>query len=442
MRSFFGVFATAAILSFAFAGRAAAEFKAGDVLGRENAAEATNLLPPEIAAFYQKGDWRNPIADWPDGRMRWDSEFLEGTRRNGERLALSNAGGIIDKETGERPERIVGFPFSKIDGGDPQAGTKILWNYFYGAYNLGNAQVNVDLTWLSRSGVDRNANVNSYLLIYDGQKAKYLPAKNPQNFLTQILASVTAPQDLYATTALTWRYRSSEKRDNVWAYVPALRRVREMSPVNRSDGFLGSEMTQDDGPFFDGKPEDFSWTLVEEKEMLRLADPHSLTGDTKVTARAEGGWRAHYAPGPFVGFEDSSWSGVSWAPVSAVLAKRRMWVIEGVPHDKYYLYGKIQLYIDRETFEGAWNRKFSRSGELLALYAVLGYLNTEVTTTDGSKEYFFGTGVAYNCAMNLKKDQATVTGFPISNRDTAENLIRVRLQPDFFDFQTLQRFGK
>ena len=30
-----------------------------------------------------------------------------------------------------------------------------------------------------------------------------------------------------------------------------------VSPANRSDGFLGSDMSQDDGPFFDGKPEDF-----------------------------------------------------------------------------------------------------------------------------------------------------------------------------------------
>ncbi|NJR44255.1 hypothetical protein HC761_02160 [bacterium] len=36
--------------------------------------------------------------------------------------------------------------------------------------------------------------------------------------------------------------------------MPALRRVRAVSPANRSDGFLGSDMSQDDGPFFDGKP--------------------------------------------------------------------------------------------------------------------------------------------------------------------------------------------
>jgi hypothetical protein len=43
------------------------------------------------------------------------------------------------------------------------------------------------------------------------------------------------------------------KRDSSWSYVPALRRVRAVSPANRSDGFLGSDVSQDDGRFFDGK---------------------------------------------------------------------------------------------------------------------------------------------------------------------------------------------
>ncbi len=54
------------------------------------------------------------------------------------------------------------------------------------------------------------------------------------------------------------------------AFVPALRRVRQVSPANRSDGFLGSDMSQDDGPFFDGKPEDFEWKLVGDRQGLRL----------------------------------------------------------------------------------------------------------------------------------------------------------------------------
>lgn len=422
--------------------RAGAGLAAGDLLESSNAAQAEGLLPPEVLEFYRKGDWKNRIADWPEGQMVREPEFVEGTKRNAGRFALTDVGGIVERETAKQPPRIIGFPFPEIDAGDPRAATKILWNYFYGAYNLGNAEVNVDLTWISRGGLDRKANLDTRFLIYDGQKEKHLPKENPLNLLMQVLASVTAPQDLYGTIALTWRYRESQKRDSVWMYVPALRRVRELSPANRSDGFLGSEITQDDGPFFDGKPEDFAWSLAGETEMFRLADPQSLKGETKVTALPDGGWRTHYGTGPFIGLEDPAWKGAPWAPIAAVLAKRRMWIIEGVPKDKYYLYGKIQLYIDEENFQGAWNRKFSWSGELLSLYTTLGYRFTTVAAPDGSKEAFWGTSVAYNAAVNLRKDRATVTGFPLAGRDRARNLIRVRLDPSLFDYQALQRMGK
>jgi hypothetical protein len=35
-------------------------------------------------------------------------------------------------------------------------------------------------------------------------------------------------------------------------------------------------MSQDDGPFFDGKPEDFDWTLKGEVDQLRFVDPENL----------------------------------------------------------------------------------------------------------------------------------------------------------------------
>jgi hypothetical protein len=414
----------------------------GTILESANAANAEGLLPPEILEFYRRGEWKNRIVDWPEGRMKWEKEFVEGTEQNARRLGLDAFGGIVDRETGKQPSRILGFPFPAIDPVDPQAALRVLWNYFYGTYNLGNSRAYVDLLWVSRKGVDRSASLHSHTLIYDGQKQKYLPERNAQNFLMQILATVTAPQDLYGTTVLAWRFRDSAKRDNNWTYVPALRRVREVSPANRSDGFLGSEMTQDDGPFFDGKPQDFTWTLAGQTEMLRLADPYSLDGGTRRTALAEGGWRGHYEPVPFIGIEEPSWKGAPWAPLAAVLAKRPMWIVEGVPKDRYYLYGKVQLYIDRESFQGAWSRKFSWSGELLADYMVLGYRNAEVKAADGSSEWFWGSAIAYNAAMNLKKDLATVTGFPLRDRDKAEQAVRVRADPAFFDFQNLQRFAK
>lgn len=416
--------------------------RAGDTLSRQNGALAEGLLPSEILDAYKRGDWTNKIADWPDGKMVHEKEFDEGTKANAENLTVDASGGIVDKRTGRQPERIIGFPFPKIEPGDANAGVKVYWNYLYQYFNVGNSKNFVDLVWVSRTGVDRVSTQEVYFLYYDGQKPKYEPSPNPLNLLEQFIAISTSPADLYGTTALDWRYRDSGKRDSVWAYVPALRRIRALSPSNRSDGFLGSDMSQDDGPFFDGKAEDFTWKLVGETEMFRIADPYSLRGETEVTPLPDGGWRAHFKPGPIAGFEDPSWKGVPWAPEGPVLAKRRMWIVEAVPKDKYYLYGKIQLYIDKETFEGAWNRKFSWTGELLNTYVPTGFLNAASTAKDGSKEWFWGAGLAYQGALNVKMDRATVSGFPLKNRESAVNDRRMNYDPSFFDYQTLYRFGK
>lgn len=197
---------------------------------------------------------------------------------------MNDRGGIVDKSTGEKPPTIIGFPFPKIDPPDPHAGVKVLWNYNYMYYNVGNSKNVLDLIWVSLGGVERSSSQEAYFLYYDGQKAKYQPAANPQNLLVQFIATMKAPQDVYGTTE-----------------------------GNRTD-------------------------------------------------IPEGGWRETLRKVPTSGFDDPNWNGVPWAPIGPERAKRKMWIIEGVPRDKYYLYGKIQLYIDEETFQGAWNRKFSWSG--------------------------------------------------------------------------------
>jgi hypothetical protein len=201
-------------------------------------------------------------------------------------------------------------------------------------------------------------------------------------------------------------------------------------------------MSQDDGQFFDGKPEDFTWKLAGETEMYRLADPFSLKGEVERTARPGGGWRNRFKPGAFVGFEDPGWTGSPWAPIPAVLARRKLWIVEAVPKDKYYLYGKIQLYIDKENFEGAWNRKFSWTGELLNTYIAAGFRNAESVAPDGAHEWFWGANLAYQAALNLKMDRATVSGFTLRSRENAVNDRRMMYEPSFFDYQTLYRFGK
>jgi hypothetical protein len=411
---------------------------AGTMIDQATAEQVKDLLPPEIYNHYKKGEYSNKLVDFPNTRWGWDDGFAEATKWNGEHLVLDEHKSPVDKTTGKRPDYIQGVPFPEIREDDPDAGYKTLWNLAYAYYTGGNSHNLTELNWVSRGGIDRQSGQDVYFLYYEGQPKQYSPPTNPKNLLFQFLALTTNPADLQGTAALGYRFKDPTKRDLSWAYVPALRRVRAVSPANRSDGFLGSDTSQDDGFFFDGKPEDFVWKVTGHREALRFVDPYSIAGRVERKPLPGGGWRTvAYNNERTAGFQVKDWKGVPWAPVEGALAKRRFWVLEGVPKDKYYLYGKIELWIDDTTWQGAWNRKFSWQGELLNVYEVMGF----ATHDFNDKERWWGSTMGMQLSENIKADRATVTGLAAPGPDPPNDR-RIPLDPDFFDYQTLNRFGK
>ena len=102
---------------------------------------------------------------------------------------------------------------------------------------------------------------------------------------------------------------------------------------------------------------------------------------------------------------DPQWRGVAWAPTRPpALVKRRFWVIEGVPKDRYYLYGKIELYIDKVTYQGAWNRKFDWKGDLLGIMQAMAWNPITFTRPSGKVDYNQGSNMAFQCVENLKHE--------------------------------------
>ena len=415
-----------------------AQIGPGTTLDKSNADQAKDLLPPEIYNHYQKGEYTNRIVDFPDSKFQWDDGYAEASEWNRQHVTLDANKQPIDKDTGKRPDYLTGRPFPDIREDDPDAAVKILWNTTYEVYQGGNSRNVTSLDWLTPTGRDRSAVQDVVFLYYDGQPKKYIPPSNPDNVLFQFIALTQTPADLQGTAALSWRYHDPNKRDASWAYVPALRRVRSVSPANRSDGFLGSDLSQDDGNFFDGKPQDFSWKLVGHRDALRITDPDALEGKVVRKELPGGGWRTPFANNDrTAGFQVKDWKGLAWAPVAPGLTKRRVWVIEGVPKDKYYLYGKVELWIDDYTYTGAWNRKFSWQGELVNTYQVSG----PPTAPYNEHERWLGSTFGYQLAENVKANRATLAGTIPPGSDVPEDR-RIPLQPSFFDYQTLNRFGK
>ena len=420
-------------------GPASDGLKPGDTLDSNMWQKAENILPPEVLKHYEKNEYVNKIVSWPEERYNWPADFQAATKQNAGRYTTGKLGEILDSSTGKQPPYILGFPFPQIDPADPNAGVKAVWNFFYRTYYFGNLRAESQLNMMNPGSLERRLDVDVRFMYYDGVPEEERVKENPQNFLYQQLVVVESPNDLQGTASLSWRFRDAQKRDSSWAYVPALRRVRAVSPANRSDGFLGSDMSQDDGPFFDGKPEDFEWKFKGEVDQFRLADPMNLAGQSSDVWIDTGGWRANWPDTKFLGYMDPKWKGLSWAPITAGLANRKFYVVEATPRDKYYLYGKIELYLDKVTFQGAWNRKFSWKGELINTLGD-GLGPHTVVRPNGKKDWVQGSNQAFQCAAALKLNGATVAGIkssPTSNFDA-----RLTFDPKIFDLDSLSSYGK
>lgn len=410
----------------------------GTVLDASTAAAAESFLPPEIAAHYRSGGYRNRIAAWPVG-PHWEAAFAEATAANAARLEVDERGSIVVRAGGTPERGLYGLPF-RIDPADPRAGVKVVWNAYYAYWRVGTSRDVLALDWIGKRGLERQAVLESHTLFWEGAPRDRVPSDNPLELAAQQRAVVTSPADLNGTASLVWRFRDAERRDQSWTYVPALRRVRQVSPANRSDGFLGSDLSQDDGAFFDGKPEDFTWKLVGERSALVLADPASLERRVERRGRPDGGIEEVWPEGqPVLGYQDGSWKGLPWAPVGPVRVQRKLWLVEATPKDPYYQFARIELGIDQETFQGALSRKFDANGALLRSLEFLSYASQPIEA-GGEALLLPASSMGCIVAENTRAGRATVAGGAPPGKSVHER--RLRLDPALFALERLGPTGK
>ncbi|MGH7856260.1 MAG: hypothetical protein ACREQY_02950, partial [Candidatus Binatia bacterium] len=77
-------------------------------------------------------------------------------------------------------------------------------------------------------------------------------------------------------------------------------------------------------------------------------------------------------------------------------------------------------------------------GEHLHDYIPTGFMTKESTAPDGEKEFFWSGAIQYFSGINFKNDRASNVSFP---RGTYA-IRHYKYPPNFFDYQTLYRFGQ
>ena len=331
-----------------FAPAASAELAAGTVIDKTNAELAEGLIPDPVLNWIKKGDGTITVGELPYNPDEfWPPSALEYTDKNKGKYDVGADGLIVDLKTGKLPDFIDGMPFPEIKLDDPNVGSKVMYNKHYYSYTVGPIQVPFQVKWVGRkTGFEREIIMDYWTYILDG----YPPAReedNPENVEMHSLIIALAPFDVKGTNILLWRYRD-DKLDSTFAYVPAIRRVRRMSPANRSDAFLGSDFCVDDAWGYGGKINAFNWKLIEKKDQLV---PFYPGPPIPLRKNDVGEWASDSEQRNITyGFETDGWQGAPWWPQGIIYVMRPTYILECEAKDKYYNYGKQLLWVDAGVF--------------------------------------------------------------------------------------------
>ncbi len=337
----------------------AEELPDGTVIDKTNWSKVEGDAPKSVLNWLKTGDWILQAK-----HLHFDpAEYFEGFavkafEKNTGRYDLDADNGVIDVKTGDLPASIVGIPFPEIDPADPKAAVKIMYNNHYMQYVLGDIRIGVHLMWLNRSGFEREAGCEWIQAAMDGWPGAR-ERGNPQHIEKYATLFIRSPFDARGLAVMLWRYLDPKKYDSTFVYIPALRKVRRISPANRSNS-IGSDLTADDANGFDGKISTFDWRFVGRKEAIV---PWHDENPMRIVQNEEGGWETTKEMKRVVyGYQQEGWQGAPWAATNLAWARRPVFIIEATPRDPSYNYGTHYMWIDAETFSCNYKVINDRSG--------------------------------------------------------------------------------
>jgi hypothetical protein len=333
----------------------------GDVIDSTNWEKAEGLIPASVLDWVKKGDWVLEISDLNYDIGEYYADFaLEAFEKNRGKYGVGPNNEIVHAGTDQAVEPIVGLPFPDIDPNDPKAAVKIMHNNHYMQYIVGDLRADYHLVWVGRSGFEREVGCRWNQAAMDGWPGA-LPRGNPDRIEKYATLLVLNPFDVAGTAVMLWRYLEPEKLDCTFGYIPAVRRVRRMSPASRSDAYIGSDVCVDDANGYDGKVTAFEWKLLGMRNAIVPwydEDPIPvLQTDQNEWATSKDIKKIRH------GYEKEGWQGAPWAATNLTWTKRPVYILEMKPKDRYYNYGTHTMWVDAQTYSCNYKVICDRSGE-------------------------------------------------------------------------------
>lgn len=366
------------------AGAAIADVQPGDVITKDNVAAARDLISPGVAWCVEHGVALTIVPAKP---VPWPTAYRHATEAYSGQVRLA-----ADKNSLEN--YVAGMPFPTIDTNDPDAATKIMWNYQYKPLLTDDVLMrdfqvpSGPLTYKSSMVPDREFTIGDLRRLYYSGRLFVDPKPelpNPEGVrYKEILSPVVNPFDMKGVGALYFRYVNAARQDDSWLYVPAVRRVRRMSTAQRSDALFGQDTDQDSYWGFSGHIAWSNWKLLGVKEVLGVVH------------------REHFPPKRCPGGADFAYCD-NWE-------KRHAYVIEGVSRLPQYAYGKRVLYIDTEAWVVLYSDIYDKRGELWKVW--LEFFSFRKQAPGATVVYEDEMGFTSAAMIDIQMDHATVIMIP------------------------------
>ncbi|MBU1054880.1 MAG: DUF1329 domain-containing protein [Proteobacteria bacterium] len=331
------------------------------IIDKTNCSRYEDILIPALFRAVKKGDFVITPGK-VNFNYKFQDSFISASNKNAGKFDVNQEGDLIDKKTKFWPKNnVYGCPFPDIDQKDPMAGVKIMWNFYFQRFRFMALIESGQLIWITREGEERYVLATTYLLYTMGRPPGQ-EINNPDNALMYEFQRMLEPMSMKGTNTLAYTYIGS-KPDTSYAYVPAIRRIRQTGSTTRSDPFMGSDSWLDNTYLWNGRNDSMIWNCVGEKTILvGFTSPKMIPvedmPDGSITTKYPSNKRLT------LNYETPGWTGVSWAPAPNTItyAPRKVWVIEQRPKDPYYSWGLHTLYVDQDTYTIWYKEVYERSG--------------------------------------------------------------------------------
>ena len=196
-----------------------------------------------------------PIEQFPGDHQKLRREVTEKNKGT----ARLNEKGILMNWTN-------GMPFPGTE-----KGIELGWDFVNGRNYGEDLLARFFTSVVDRKGQRRYSVAEQCYLWWKGRlHGKHVPQyePNPNNYDFYSNIGFYSPYDLRGLVMITHRY-DSLKPDDMWMYIPVLRRVRRMSTTQRWDKFPGgSDLCYDAVTGFQGKVTNYDWKYLGRKELL------------------------------------------------------------------------------------------------------------------------------------------------------------------------------